>query len=176
MARFRRVDFALHLLGLFVLVLACLVCLASLVVGLPGTFAIAATALVYAWATGYAGVTWSTVGWLTAMAVLAEGLEFVSAAAGSAKQKPSRRVAASALLGGIVGGVLGTPFLFGVGSLLGALAGAFAGAALATGAEGHGAAAAMQHGLAALRGRLLGFVVKSAIGVLMVVFLLAAAI
>jgi len=169
-------DLAFHILAIFLLVVVCMVSLASLVLGLPGTFAIVATAVVYGWATGFADVTATTIAWLVALALIAEGLEFVSAAAGGGSERPSRRVTISALAGGIVGGIIGTPFLFGVGSLLGALAGAFAGAALATGAEGHGASVAMRRGMAALRGRLLGFILKSALGVLMVVVLLAAAI
>ena len=166
------VDTALYLLGLFLLALFCLIALASLVVGLPGTFLIVIAAWVYAWATGFLAVTWTTLGWLLGLAVLAEGLEFASAAVASGSESPSRRVAVSA----IVGGIVGTPFFFGVGSLLGALAGAFAGATVAASAEGRDTASAMRTGMSAMRGRLLGFIVKAAIGALMLVVLFGAAI
>ena len=61
-------------------------------------------------------------------------------------------------------------------TLLGALAGAFAGAALATKIEGHDNEVALRSGFAAFRGRLLGFIVKSAIGVAMTVVLISAAL
>jgi len=170
------VDTALYLLGLFLLALFCLIALASLVVGLPGTFLIVIAAWVYAWATGFLAVTWTTLGWLLGLAVLAEGLEFASAAVASGSESPSRRVAVSAIVGGIVGGIVGTPFFFGVGSLLGALAGAFAGATVAASAEGRDTASAMRTGMSAMRGRLLGFIVKAAIGALMLVVLFGAAI
>ncbi len=166
----------LFVLGVLLLLLGCLVGLLSLVIGLPGTFIILGVALLYAWATGFAAVQWSTIGWLVLLALLAEGIEFAASGVGVAGARPSRRVTVGAVAGAIVGGIVGTPFLFGIGSLLGALAGAFAGAALAVTSEGGSVADAASTGFKALRGRLLGFVIKSAIAVLMVVLVLAAAV
>jgi uncharacterized protein YqgC (DUF456 family) len=159
-----------------VLALTCALALASLVIGVPGTFVIFGAALLYAWATGFTTVTWSTLAWLIGLAVVGEGLELASSAVGSAKERPSRRTAGWALAGGLVGGIIGTPFLFGIGSLLGALAGAFTGAALSVMSQGGDVEAALRSGFAALRGRFLGFVVKLAIAVVMVVVLFTAAI
>jgi uncharacterized protein YqgC (DUF456 family) len=167
-------DTVLHVAGLLLLLIACLASLASLPLGLPGTFFMVVAALLYGWATGFAAVHWSTVGWLLLLAVVAEGIEFLAGAAGAARERPSRRVMAGALAGGVVGGLVGTPFLFGVGSLLGALAGAFAGAALAVVSEGGTMGSALSTGLGALRGRLLGFIVKAAVAVMMLVVLAAA--
>jgi hypothetical protein len=167
-------DTLLHVAGLLLLLTACLAGGASLLLGLPGTFFIVVAALVYAWATGFTAVTWSTVGWLFLLAVIGEGIEFFAGAAGAAGERPSRRVMISALLGGVVGGLVGTPLLFGVGSLLGALLGAFIGAALAVVSEGGTMGAAFSTGLAAFRGRLLGFVLKAAVAVVMLVVLAAA--
>jgi hypothetical protein len=167
-------DSALYLLGILLLFLVCLVALFSLLLGLPGTFLIVIAALVYAWATDFTTVGWATVAWLLLLALVGEGIEFFAGAAGAAGERPSRRVTGLALLGGLVGGIVGTPLLFGVGSLLGALAGAFIGAALAAASEGGSAGASFRVGLAAFRGRLLGFVLKAAIAVVMVVVLAAA--
>jgi len=167
-------DTVLHATGLLLLGTACLVAFASLLLGLPGTFFIVVAALVYAWTTGFAAVTWSTVGWLFLLAVIGEGAELFAGAAGTAGERPSRRVMIGALLGGVVGGLVGTPLLFGVASLLGALAGAFIGAALAVVSEGGTMRVALSTGLAAFRGRLLGFVLKAAVAVVMLVVLAAA--
>ena len=164
----------MHLAGLLLLLLACLASLASLLLGVPGTFFTVIAALFYGWATGFAAVHWSTVGWLLLLAVIGEGFEFFAGAAGAAGERPSRRVMMGALAGGVVGGLVGTPFLFGVGSLLGALVGAFAGAALAVVLEGGTVGSALSTGLAAMRGRLLGFVLKAAVAVVMLVVLAAA--
>jgi len=167
-------DTVLHLAGLLLLLAICLAAFASLLFGLPGTFLIVVAALVYAWATRFAAVTWSTVGWLCLLALSAEGFELLAVTAGAAGERPSRRVMVAAVVGGIVGGLVGTPLLFGVGSLLGALAGAFTGAAVAAISEGGSMGAAFSAGRTAFRGRLLGFVLKAAVAVVMLVVLGAA--
>jgi hypothetical protein len=164
----------LHVLGLLVLGAVCAAALLSLIFGLPGTFLIVGAALVYAWATGFAAVHWSTVGWLLLLALAGEGIELFAGAAGAGGERPSTRVTIYTLAGGLVGGIVGTPFLLGLGSLLGALAGAFAGAAIAVAAQGGTVATALRTGLAAMRGRLLGFVLKAAIAVVMVVIVATA--
>jgi hypothetical protein len=164
----------LHVLGLVLLLLACGAALFTLVLGMPGTLLIVGFALFYAWATDFTLITWSTIGWLGLLAVIAEVVEFLASGAGAAGARPSRRVTGGALAGAFVGGIVGTPFLLGVGALLGALAGAFAGAALAVRSEGGSTEHSIRTGLAAMRGRLLGFVVKAAIAVVMVVIVAAA--
>ncbi len=169
-------DAMLHIAGISVLVLVCIAGLASLVFGLPGTFVILGAALVYAWLTGFTSVTWATIAWLTVLALAAEGIELLAAARPGGGARPSRRTAIAAIAGGIAGAIAGAPVLFGLGSLPGALAGTFVGAALAVGSEGHDLSTALRTGFAALRGRLLGFIVKLAIAVTMAIVLLAAAV
>jgi uncharacterized protein YqgC (DUF456 family) len=168
------VESVITLLGLILLFVFCLLGLLSLVVGLPGTLIIVTSALVYAWLTSFSVVAWSTIGWLAGMAVFAEGIEFAAASVSAAGTRPSRRVTVAVIGGGLVGGIIGTPFLFGVGSLFGALLGAFSGAVLAVASEGGTVDHAFRTGLAAMTGRLLGFVIKATIAVLMIVVLAAA--
>jgi hypothetical protein len=165
------VDAFLHVLGLALLFTACLAALFSLVLGVPGTFIIIGLALVYGWATGFAAVQWSTIGWLTALALAGEVVESGAAGAAAAGTRPSRRVTFAALVGAVIGGVVGVPFLLGVGALLGALAGAFVGAALAVRSEGGTMGESVTTGLAAMKGRLVGFVVKAALAAVMVLVL-----
>jgi uncharacterized protein len=164
-------DTVLHILGFLLLGLVCLTALASLIFGLPGTFLIVLAALVYAWATGFAAVQWTTILWLLLLALVGEGIEFFAGAAGAAGDRPSRRVTLCVLIGGFSGGLIGAPFLFGVGSLLGALLGAFVSAVLAVASEGGDTGTALATGWAAMRGRLLGFVLKASIAVAMLVVL-----
>lgn len=169
-------DTLLWLGGIALLLFFCLVGLLSLIFGLPGTFVILAAAAVYAWATDFATIPWTVPAWLLALAILAEFLELVaaSASASSANLEPSRRVTVATLVGAIVGGIVGTPFLFGIGSLIGAMLGAFAGAALAVSSHGGSWNDSMRIGMAAMRGRLVGFVIKAAIAVTMVLIVVAA--
>jgi uncharacterized protein YqgC (DUF456 family) len=166
----------LHILGILLLFTACLLALFSLVIGVPGTFIIVAVAFIYAWATGFAAVHWSTLGWLLLLAVIGEGIEFLAASVAASGTRPSRRVTIGALVGALIGGIVGTPILFGIGSLLGALAGAFLGAALAVQSEGGSLRESVATGFAALKGRLLGFVVKAALGAAMVIIVVVAAL
>lgn len=166
-----RVATALHIFAILLLFAACVAALFSLIIGVPGTFIIVGLALVYAWATGFAAVQWSTILWLLLLAVLGEVVEFLAAGVATAGTRPSRRVTIAALAGALVGGIIGIPFLLGLGALIGALAGAFAGAALAVRSEGGTLGESMTTGLAAMKGRLLGFVLKAAIGVTMLAVL-----
>ncbi len=169
-------DTFIYVVGLVLLGLGCLVGLVVLLFGLPGTFIILLTATIYAWATGFAALSLSVIGWLFALAVIAEVLELGAAAGSAPGVRPSRRVQVSAIVGSIVGGILGAPILFGIGALPGALAGAFAGAALAVRSEGGTISDATAHGFAALRGRLLGFVLKASIAVVMVILVAVAVV
>jgi uncharacterized protein YqgC (DUF456 family) len=165
-------------LGIALLALLCVGALLTLVLGLPGTFLIVLIAGIYGWATGFAEVTLGTVGGLFALALLAEAIEFASAARGGGEggPKPSLRITLAAIAGAIAGGLLGAPLFFGIGALFGAFAGAFAGAALAATWEGHDRDTAVRHGMQALRGRVLGFVVKSAIATAMTAWLIVTAL
>jgi len=167
-----------HWLGIALLFLLCLAALGTLIFGLPGTFLIVLVAAGYGWATGFAEVTLGTVGGLLALALVAEVIEFASAArsGGEAGPKPSARITIGAIAGAVVGAVLGAPLFFGVGALLGAFGGAFAGAAVAAMWEGHDRKTVVHHGMQALRGRVLGFVVKSAIATAMTAWLLVTAL
>lgn len=162
-------DTLVHVLGLAALLVGCILGLVSLLFGLPGTFVILLVAFVYAWATAFGAIHWSTLGWLLALALLGEGLELLAGSARAGGVKPSWRVVLSTLGGSIAGGIVGTPFLFGIGALIGALIGAFIGAAVAVASEGAGFDTVVSTGFAAMQGRLLGFVLKSSIAVVMVV-------
>jgi hypothetical protein len=111
------------------------------------------------------------------MAIVGEVIElFAGSAAAGAHSKPNRRVTIATIIGALVGGIVGTPFLFGIGSLIGAMAGAFIGAALAVSSSGGHWRDSLRIGFAALRGRLFGFVIKSAIAVSMILIVLLAII
>jgi uncharacterized protein YqgC (DUF456 family) len=160
------------ILAVFLLVGFCLAGLAGIVLGLPGTLLILGAAAAYGWATGFELVTFVTLAWLAAMALAGEGLEFAATAAAVSGKEPSRRVTVGVLVGAFVGGLAGAPFFFGLGSLPGALLGAFAAAALAVASEGGTGSHALSTGLAALRGRLVGFILKGGIAVAMILVVL----
>jgi hypothetical protein len=171
------VETVLSIVAIVLLFGACLIGLLSLIFGLPGTFVIFGAVLVYAWATGFTTIQWTVPAWLLAMAIAGEVIElFAGSAAVSARSEPNRRVTIATFVGALLGGIVGTPFLFGIGSLIGAMAGAFIGAALAVSSSGGHWRDSLRIGFAALRGRLLGFVIKSAIAVSMILIVFVAII
>jgi uncharacterized protein YqgC (DUF456 family) len=113
--------------GLFFFIGTLLAGLLAALLGLPGQFLILAAVLVYAVATGFATLGWKVLLVLAVLAALAEGLDFGLRAAGAAGFGASRQGAWAAVLGGIAGMFLFTPFLFGLGTVLGMFIGGFAG-------------------------------------------------
>lgn len=135
--------------------------------GLPGTFLILAAAFLYAWATGFATITWATLALLLAAALVAEGVEALAGVVGAKRYGSGNWAVIASIFGGIVGAVLGAPVLFGLGSIPGALAGAFAGAVLAEKVVGRPSGEAVRAGWGTFLGRLAGTAVKGAVGVAM---------
>src|SRR6187402_3530704 len=122
------------------LVLACGLAWMTTLVGLPGNWLIAIFAALFAWLVQLSngrGITWTTVAVLAGFAILGEVVEFAAGAAGAAKQGASKRSVALAMIGAVVGSILG----IGIGlpipilgsfimALIGGAAGAFFGAYL----------------------------------------------
>jgi uncharacterized protein YqgC (DUF456 family) len=157
------------------LVAACLVGVAVTPLGLPGTLLILAAAALFAWATGFATVSWPILAALVAIAVVAEVAETVTGAAGARRAGGSRRAAWLAIAGGIVGGILGVPFFLGLGAIPGALAGAFAGAFAGEVSLAGDWEQARRVGWAALVGRAWGIALKGAAAVAMTIIVAVAA-
>lgn len=152
-----------------------LVFLASILFNLPGTWLMVLGAALLEWWTPDdtvfgAGVLYAA----TALAALGEIFEFALGAAGARRSGGSKRGAALAILGGIAGAVLGTPWLPVLGTLIGACAGAFAGSLLGDLWAGRAVHASIGSGRGAAVGRLWGTVAKLAVGAVIVALLAAA--
>ena len=161
---------ALAVLGWFAFGLAIAIGLALDLVGLFGNWIILA-AVAAAWAlTGSAHFGGWTMAALAGLALLGEVVETVAAALGAKRVGGDRGAAISALLGAIAGGVVATPILPIVGTVVGACAGAFLAAAT------HeillmrrNATDAAWTGLGAALGRIAGLFAKLAIGIAMLI-------
>jgi uncharacterized protein YqgC (DUF456 family) len=153
-------------------------------VGLPGNWSIVVTAALYAWllpGDHATAVGWWAVGILLGLALVGELVEFAAGAMGVSTAGGSRRGAALAVLGSLIGGIvglfIGVPIPV-VGSLVSAVLfggiGALAGAMLGETWKGRDFDASLQVGKAAFVGRLLGTVAKMIVCTLMVVVALGA--
>jgi uncharacterized protein len=143
--------------------------------GLPGTWLMVGAALVYQLAVQGGGIGIATVAGTAVLALIGELLEFSLAARYTKKYGGSRRAGWAAILGGLVGAFVGVPVPI-VGPVLGAFLGAFLGALvgeLSTGAD-HRTAGRVATG--ALLGRVAAAAMKVALGAVMAVWIVLAAL
>ena len=96
--------------------------------GIPGTFIIASSALLYSLLTNYSEISWVLIFLLFAIAVLLELLEFSLSGYMTNRFGGSKLSIAGAILGGLIGAIWGTAILPVIGTLTGAFIGAFGGA------------------------------------------------
>jgi hypothetical protein len=155
--------------GLFLLIVTFLAGLLAALLGLPGPFLILAASLVYAAATGFATLGWKVLLLLAALAALAEVLDFSLRAAGAARFGASRQGAWAAVLGSLAGMFLLTPFLFGLGTVLGAFAGGFAGVFIVEWTRNRKIRPALRAGLGSLLGGVAVSLAKGGTAVVMIV-------
>ncbi len=145
--------------------------------GLPGLWLIVGSLGVFGLITGWnVYVGWPSLITLVVLGLLAEILEFLAGAAGSKAAGGRTRGMIGAVVGALVGGIA---FSFVpipvVATIVGAVLGAFVGAALMELTD-RDFRHAMRVGYGAAKGRLMGIVVKTAIGVVMLLVLMFAAI
>jgi uncharacterized protein YqgC (DUF456 family) len=157
------------------MLLVLLVGWAANILGLPGLWLMVAGYGLYGWITGWdVHVGWPSLITIVVLAVLAEVVEFLAGAAGSASAGGRKR----GMIGAIVGGFLGAIFLSVipipvVAQVIGACLGAFIGAAVMEFTD-KDAMHALRVGVGAAKGRFYGIVSKLAFGGLMFVVALVA--
>jgi hypothetical protein len=137
-------------------------------IGLPGLWVMVASALAYAWLTGWRHVGWPALVAMVVLAGIAELGEFLAGSAGAKKAGGSKR----GMAGGIVGGLLGAIFLSvipipGVAQLVGAIIGTFVGVVVVELMVGKKAEHSFQIGVGAAKGRFWGTMLKTLVGVIL---------
>ena len=118
----------LTILALVILILAMGGGLVAVVLGLPGTWIILGASTLYGWLTDFSVISVQLLFGLFLLAAVAEALDIVAGLWGARRYGGSRKAMIGTLIGGLLGAIALTPMLFGFGSILGAFFGAFAGA------------------------------------------------
>ena len=157
----------------FLFILTAFAGLISHVFGFPGNFIILGASILLGWYEGFKEVTITVLAVLLGLALLGELVEFILGILGAKKYKSSNKAIAGSIVFGIIGGILGIPFFFGIGAVIGAFIGAFAGAFLVEFLLEKNVDRAMKSGWGAFLGRLAGTFFKGAIGIAMIVIVIA---
>lgn len=155
-----------------------LISLLLIPIGLPGTWLMVAAAMGYdALMSGSIGapIGWVSIGATTALALIAEVLEFSVSARYTRRYGGSRRAGWGAILGGIAGAFVGVPVPI-VGSVIGAFAGAFVGALVLEYSRARDHAVATRVAWGALLGRVVAAAMKVGLGVVIGAWLIWAAL
>lgn len=156
----------LEILGIPILILLGIAGIAMVPFGLPGTFVVAASALVYNL------ITWSWifsvkfVAILFGLAILGEILEWVVGAYSAKRFGASKWGIIGAIVGAIAGTIIGTPVPL-VGNLIGMILGAFLGAFILEIFVKKDLQKAFKAGYGAFLGRIGAIILKTAIALSM---------
>ena len=157
-----------HLLPTLLLGGCLLVGLLLVPLGLPGLWVMVVGIIGYGWLTDFHSVGVTTMAVALGLALLGEVIEFWIGFRLTERYGGSRRAGWGALVGGIVGAMIGVPVPV-LGSVIGAFLGSFAGAALLEYSRAWNPDGAVRAGWGAVLGRAAGAAAKIALGVVMAV-------
>ena len=157
-----------HALPALLLGLCCVLGLVLVPLGLPGLWVMVAGIVGYGWLTDFRSVGVATIAVALGLAFLGEVVETWLGFRLARAYGGSRRGAWGALLGGLVGAVSGVPVPI-VGSVIGGFIGSFAGAALFEYSRSRTAGTAARAGWGAVLGRAGAGAVKIALGIVIAV-------
>ena len=152
---------------IFVLIL--IVGIFSIIFGFPGTFLILGDVIIYSWITGFEKIGIKIIIALVVISLLAEAIDFFLGISGARRYGSSKSGVVLSIIGGIVGAIMMTPILFGLGAIIGVFLGGFAGAFLGEYLEQRKLKQAIRAGYGAMIGRIAGTLVKGSLAIVMAI-------
>jgi len=158
----------MDVLAIVVLAAALLVGLLLIPLGLPGLWVMVGGILAFGWLTGFRSVGVAMIAIVLALAFLGEIIESWIGFRYAKRYGGSSRSGWGALIGGLIGAVIGVPVAV-IGSVIGALLGSFIGAALFEYTYSRHVGIASRAGWGAVVGRAAAAAVKIAIGMVIAV-------
>jgi uncharacterized protein YqgC (DUF456 family) len=142
--------------------------LAMIPLGLPGLWVMVGGILAYGWMTGFRSVGVVTIATVLGIAFLGEIIDNWLGFRYAKRYGGSTRSGWGALVGGLVGAVIGVPIAV-IGSVIGAFLGSFIGAALFEYSYSRHTGVAARAGWGAVMGRVAAAAVKMALGIVIAV-------
>jgi len=164
-----------ELFAVLILVVAGLIGLVLIPLGLPGLWVMVGGLLAYGWLTDFRSIGVATIAIVLGIAFLGEIIESWLGFRFAKRYGGSSRSGWGALVGGLVGAVVGVPVAI-IGSVIGAFIGSFIGAALFEYTYSRRAGIAVGAGWGAVVGRAAAAAAKIALGVVIAVIGLFAAL
>ena len=158
----------MDVLAIVVLAAALLVGLLLIPLGLPGLWVMVGGILAFGWLTGFRSVGVAMIAIVLALAFLGEIIESWIGFRYAKRYGGSSRSGWGALIGGLIGAVIGVPVAV-IGSVIGALLGSFIGAALFEYTYSRHVGIASRAGWGAVVGRAAAAAAKIAIGMVIAV-------
>ena len=158
----------MDVLAIVVLAAALLVGLLLIPLGLPGLWVMVGGILAFGWLTGFRSVGVAMIAIVLALAFLGEIIENWIGFRYAKRYGGSSRSGWGALIGGLIGAVIGVPVAV-IGSVIGALLGSFIGAALFEYTYSRHVGIASRAGWGAVVGRAAAAAAKIAIGMVIAV-------
>jgi uncharacterized protein YqgC (DUF456 family) len=158
--------------GLTLFILVLLFGAFSILFGLPGTIIILIDAFLYAAVTGFEKIGFKILITLLVLSALAECADFAVGMAGAVKFGASRKGLLAFFIGGLIGAVLMTPFLLGLGLLIGTFLGGFAAMLIVEMLSRNRLKPSLRAAYGAILGRVAGICVKGFFALIMVVITL----
>jgi len=158
----------MDVLAIVVLAAALLVGLLLIPLGLPGLWVMVGGILAFGWLTGFRSVGVAMIAIVLALAFLGEIIESWIGFRYAKRYGGSSRSGWGALIGGLIGAVIGVPVAV-IGSVIGALLGSFVGAALFEYTYSRHVGIASRAGWGAVVGRAAAAAAKIAIGMVIAV-------
>lgn len=158
------------LIGQLFVVLLLLICVAILIIGLPGDVFLFGIMVVYALITDFDTVTGNNLIVLALAAAASQGGEFWLGYRVTAKSGASKGANVASIIVAIVLGIVFAPLFFGLGALFGAIFGAWLGAFGYEFLTTRDIRQSLRSGYGALTGKVLGFTLKIGITVFMLVY------
>lgn len=165
----------IEILLVALLALACAAGLLLVLLGLPGLWVMVLAVIGFGWLTDFRSVGLLTIGLVVGLAALGEVAETWVGFHFAKRYGGSSRAGWGALIGGIVGAVIGVPLPV-VGSVVGAFVGAFLGAGVFEWLGSGRMDTAMRSGWGAVLGRAAAGAIKVALGLVIGVLALFAAL
>ncbi|MFT5233179.1 MAG: hypothetical protein ACI9UK_000101 [Candidatus Krumholzibacteriia bacterium] len=140
--------------------------------GLGGTFIIIGLAAVHGAVTGFDPITWQWLLIFLGLALLGELIEFVVGTFYVAQKGATKGGVTLAFVGGLVGAFVGNSIVPVIGAVLGSFVGAFCGAVYGQYRHNRSLEPSLRVGAHALVGRVVAMLIKHAIALVMVGFIL----